>query len=220
MEPVKKLNQFDLCYDQGHPITFMEYENIIEPKQRIILTSDLHTKGLEVFKLLNDQGYLKDTVVLCAGDMCGDGTKGTNMDAMPLYKFILSTNVSYLYFVQGNHDLFSNEQETLKNKDGSYCCLHNKSVESPVGLIGGINGIIGKDDAIHHKYAENKYIKMLDKLNDQKLDIIMTHDVPRKSNPAKLHVYGHHHQKYVWFYVNKQLTCNVDARIIFMDKTI
>ena len=41
MEPVKKISESNLCYDQGHPINLIEYENIIDPNNRIILTSDL-----------------------------------------------------------------------------------------------------------------------------------------------------------------------------------
>ena len=218
----RKINQYDICYDQGHPITFMEYDNIINPQKRILLTSDLHTKGYEVFQLLHEQGLLKDTIVICAGDMSGDGQKGTNLDSCPLYKYILSTDISHLYFIQGNHDLYSDEQEKLMNHDGSLCCLHNKHIITPIGHIGGLNGIIGKDDKTHHKYLESNYSKMLNQLLEHKLDILVTHQPPLsyKHSAPKLHIFGHHHLKNPWYLSNEivpHLNCNVDARIIFME---
>lgn len=221
MDRIKKINQYDLCYEFGHAIVFIEYENIIQSKHRIIITSDLHTKSYEVFNLLNDQNLLDDAILICAGDMSGNGIKGNSSDSLPLYKFLLSTKLSHLYFIQGNHDLYSPEQLELRNKDGTRCCLHNQYTESPIGRIGGLNGIIGKDDIKHHKYIESNYVKMMHKLLENQLDIFITHQPPLsiQSNKPSFHIYGHHHQSNIWSSQGLSLNCNVDARVIFMEKS-
>src|SRR5579872_1100551 len=72
--------------------------------ESLIITSDLHSHTQEVFTLLDDYVYLDKFIVICAGDMAGINTFGSNGDPTDYYEEML-TKCHELYFIQGNHDL-------------------------------------------------------------------------------------------------------------------
>lgn len=208
---------YALDFAHGQPIMFHEEKNFLFPGEKFLLSSDLHSKAMSIFRTLDVEGLLKDANVILAGDMSGEALakKGSDGDALPLYRFILS-RAKRLYFVQGNHDIFSPEQEELKNKDGTFCCLHDKVVLTPFGKIGGINGIVGKPNRGKHVYSKKEYNSYLQKLRQAKVDILVTHE-PITDKIARVHLYGHHHEPLVLDsgFVN-QHRINLDARVIVL----
>lgn len=226
-----------LLYSHGHPI-YLFHEDVFGQKN-IIITSDLHDKSKNIFTKLNQLNMLTPTTLLImCGDMAGDGTKGSDGDPYPVYKK-LSEIVGELYFVQGNHDIYNNKSFELCNKNGNPCCVDNICVDTIIGRIGGVNGIIGKNNLSRHKYREEEYFSKISNILSQQPDILLTHEAPEiientmtkhiKHNgnhklfemvngKIKYHIYGHCHHwrnKLPIIKFDKTTFICVDASVIY-----
>ncbi len=163
---------------------------------------------------------------------------GEDGDPTPTYQFIRN-RAKALYIIQGNHDLPPSNIKDLtemKNNDGTYCYLPDgKPVNTLVGKIGGVHGIIS-DHKHPYKKSEQQYIRLLHKVLQNRLDILVTHDTPSfyyekhtecigkkqlyeavRNYKPKIYIYGHCHHPF--FYKNKVNIhfFNVDARVLIID---
>jgi Icc-related predicted phosphoesterase len=209
-----------------------------------IVTSDLHSHTQSVFNKLDEYVQLDRFTVICAGDMAGAQIFGSDGDPTNYYEYMLS-KCGELYFVQGNHDLPSNDglhrEKQLHNKYATFgtdnqCSLDGHVFKSSIGKIGGIDGIIS-DKNHDYKMGEDDYLHKLGKVLGKKPHILVTHDTPMlpiKTDKAenyvgnekiyklvsksshKIHIYGHcHHPKYYNFIEGINYIC-ADARVIIM----
>jgi len=203
----------------------------------VIAMSDIHSHTPELVKILDEFIYLDKFVVLAAGDMAGEHIFGTDGDPTPEYIY-LSDKAKEFYFVQGNHDLpdWDNHQEKkIKNKQDKLSMIPDgRSVNSLIGKIGGVNGIISNRDH-PYKMPKRKYMKYLETVLKNRPTILMTHETPSiyafypdgeryKGNEEifrminkykpKIHFYGHcHHPKFHHF-INGVNYINLDGRVI------
>jgi hypothetical protein len=70
--------------------------------------------------------------------------------------------------VQGNHDVANPKVDTLANSDGSLCSVHLKAVDTPLGRIVGVHGIIDERDRNpgKHKWSAAEYRAFLAQVGD------------------------------------------------------
>ena len=89
-----------------------------------LIMSDLHSHSFQIANSLNDCLNLDKFVVLCAGDMTGEGIFGSDGNPFDTYK-LFAEQAKEFYFVQGNHDLPSNEDKQLYllNKEDKFVKL-------------------------------------------------------------------------------------------------
>lgn len=189
-------------------------------KKPTIVCSDLHTYGLRTFQLLTENFVdLSKFIVISVGDMAGDGKKGTDADPTELYTFLQNTSKQFLY-VQGNHDLESPMTQTSNIADG-------ETIDTDLGKIGGINGIISKRDK-----TEKTYISYLHKLFAQKIDILLTHETPKipscignqalfstiqsRNKHPLIHIFGHCYHNEPFHFISGTQYINVDSRVIII----
>jgi Icc-related predicted phosphoesterase len=141
-----------------------------------IFTSDLHTYPAIVFRQLNDYLHLDKFVVIAVGDMAGDAVFGSNGDPTESYKYMGEKAMEF-YFVQGNHDLPSPNDEHLP-----WMVQDSIPVETSIGIVAGVNGTISNKLNHPYKMMEEKYMKLIDKcLNPKRkkmTKILLTHDTP------------------------------------------
>jgi Icc-related predicted phosphoesterase len=158
---------------------------------------------------------------------------GSDGDPTDLYEYV-NKNVDYFYFVQGNHDILPEKLDriySLKNKDGSHCFIQNGTIiETPIGLLGGVNGTISLKKNNPHKLPEEKYMEALKRLNG--VDVVLTHDTPSfqfdgkdlignkniyntvVDMKPKVHIYGHCHHDNHRYDKNKITFINADSRLL------
>ena len=209
-----------------------------------IVMSDLHCHTEKVFALLDQYIHLDKFTVICAGDMAGTSTFGSDGDPTTFYEDMLS-KCGELYFAQGNHDLPSSDkkhrEKKLHNKNAvfktqSMCSLNETTVKTMVGVMGGIDGTIS-NKRHEYKMPEDEYYDKLIKLLKKNPPILVTHDTPAipikypggsnyvgneniykivsKYKP-KIHIYGHcHHPTYHNLINGVNYIC-ADSRIIIM----
>lgn len=219
-------------------VMIIETELFNEP---VIAMSDIHSHTPELVVMLDEFVNLDQFVVLTAGDMAGEHIMGT--DGIPTTEYeYLSRRAKEFYFVQGNHDLpdHENKQDTIKNKQNQNAMIQNgTSVNSLIGTIGGMNGIIsGK----YHPYKMSwgKYNKLLQKTLSKKSYILMTHDTPSINKfyenstdryigsielfdlvdkwKPKIHLYGHCHHPTFHNLINGVNYINLDAKVLIFIK--
>lgn len=101
---------------------------------------------------------------------------GSNGDPYNSYKKILE-NSNKFYFVQGNHDISDDKFNLLLNDDLTPCAVDSIVVDTPIGKMAGINGIIDDNniDYNYHKYSSTEYNKKLLNILELKPDIILSH---------------------------------------------
>ncbi len=203
----------------------------------VILTSDLHTYSYKVFERLADEIDLSKYIVITCGDMAGDGILGHDADPTDTYEFIRQ-RAKALYVIQGNHDLPSiddNLMHNLCNHDGIHCFLPDGQIlNTTLGKIGGVHGTISNKNHPYKK-PKNIYLKILENLLKNNLDILITHDTPSfhngqekvigqddiynlvKKYKPKIHIYGHcHHHNFIE-YNSGVYFINVDARVLVIN---
>jgi len=207
---------------------------------KVIMTSDLHSHSIELFRRLEKAmgaEALSQYHLITAGDMSGKLVKGSDGDTTPFYQEILP-KVKSLYLIQGNHDLPPPKPIDLKkiliNKDGSRSYLENgKCQRTPYGRIGGVHGIISHKPHPYKVPAED-YFRDLKKFQSSKNrpDILITHDTPRffynnrefigkdeiyldalKINP-KMYLFGHCHHHEFHTHHNDIDFFNLDGRVL------
>jgi Icc protein len=215
----RKTVQKYYCY-MNNEGTFRQTESVT----RILLMSDLHSATPKIIEDLLSKGIItKTTVVLSCGDMAGNGKFGDDSDPTESYK-VISANARAFYFVQGNHDLPNPEAMALRNDDGTPCAVHGICVDTIIGRIGGVNGIIG-DPYRNERYDHKTYSRLLKDVIAQQPDILLTHQPPTVAatesevsyGPQRVpvHVCGHYPYEGD-FMVHSQygLVLNCDSRIL------
>lgn len=130
--------------------------------------------------------------------MSGESKKiGGNGDPYNSYKKILE-NSNKFYFVQGNHDIYDDKFNSLKNNDLTPCAVDSIVVDTPIGRIGGINGIEVDDNNIdnnYHKYSSEEYNEKLLNILELNPDIILSHqpisNIDFSEHKVKYYISGH-----------------------------
>lgn len=190
-----------------------------------IVMSDIHGNTNELIHMLNEYVNLSKFIVITAGDMAGQHLYGSDGDPSDYYEFLKNQSLQF-YYVQGNHDLPSK-----KKIDGSLDC---KTVNTSIGKIGGVDGIIsGKNHA--YKFYESDYMAKLRDVLMKNPHIIVTHDTPSipinnkygeryigreniyemiNKSKVKIHIYGHCHHEQIINVVNGKHYINVDGRVL------
>lgn len=201
--------------------------------------SPVHAQAQAVWDKLSTEIDLRKYIVICAGDMAGIlNIYGEDADPTQTYQFI-ADRAKALYIIQGNHDLPPKNLKDLtemKNKNGTYCYLPDgKSIKTELGKIGGVHGIIS--DKVHpYKKHLELYLKFLNRVLVEKLDILVTHDTPSviydnkecvgnkeiyelvKKYKQRVHIYGHCHHPFFYHRIENTHFFNVDARILIIDR--
>jgi len=209
----------------------------------LIVTSDLHHRTLEIFEQLDTSIDLSKHVVITAGDVAGKskdgrGIRGSDGDPLEAYRFIIDRSKEF-YFVQGNHDLPSNNYQELKlfNNNGNQCSLHNRVVTSyGVGRITGIDGTIS-NKRHPYKFPEEEYLEFVERQLKKRVNILVTHETPAirdPNNPEKyfignqrlfelttryrplIHIYGHCYHPTPINNQSGTFFMNVDSRILII----
>ena len=222
-----------------HDIKNIIYIDSEEFPHQVIMTSDLHSHSIELFRRLEKVIPLGDFHVITAGDMSGKLIMGpdSDSDTTPFYQEILP-KVKSLYLIQGNHDLPppapSHLRNILANKDGTRPYLEDgKMQNTPLGRVGGVHGIISNKP---HPYKKSEW-KYLDDLREfrkpkNKPDILITHDTPKfiynnqefignykiydeilKIKP-KMYLYGHCHHHEIHTVHEGINFFNLDGRVL------
>lgn len=212
---------FPLAYSHGHPIMFYEMDNFLDPTCQFILLSDMHDMALTIAEILHKMGHLKDSIVIAAGDMAGTGKLGSDGDPIAVYSYFVE-HAKAFYFVQGNHDYFSDACESLRNSDGSLCSLDQKTADVGGLRIGGVHGIIGKDKPGVHKRPANIYHCYLKNVLKRGIDVLVTHETPttidgKLLKGLPLHLFGHHHRnKILEIAKSGETSVCLDGRVLFL----
>lgn len=145
---------------------------------KIIAMSDIHSATDYVVSDMVKKGIIdKYVVVLSCGDMAGNSTKlGTNVDPYQSYLSIRNAAKAF-YFVQGNHDIYSDQSQQLCNDDGTRCCVDQLVQNTVIGKIGGVSGIEAKKEPEpnRHIYDSLVYTRRFNKMIRCSPDILMTH---------------------------------------------
>lgn len=192
---------------------------IPESVDKLIVMSDIHSATPEVVgDMIANDIINKDTIVLSMGDMSGNFELGGNGDPINEYRAIRDAARAF-YFVQGNHDEQNSSAEALKNDDGTRCCVDRRVQDTPIGKIGGVNGIISRGQKPPrpqlHIYHQDTYLQRLKNVLASKPDILMTHQPVRLSSELyqpKLRLCGHCHASDDRFLKNDFINC--DNRIL------
>ena len=145
--------------------------------KRVVAMSDIHSvTSAVVDKLIQRRLVDKDTVVVCTGDMAGTGRMGSNADSFADY-VRLRDAARALYLVQGNHDTLNPAVEELANADGSWCSVHRRVVDTPLGRVAGLHGIINdaKPDPAFHVHTSEAYLGSLAAVLALRPDVLLTH---------------------------------------------
>ncbi len=192
---------------------------------KVLIMSDIHSATPFVVCDLVDSGVIdQETIALTCGDMAGNGKMGGNADPIAEYKAILDAAHRF-YFVQGNHDVYYKEALHLKNSDGTYCCVDGRLVNTPLGTITGVSGIIGNSNPELHIYDAVTYREKYRKAVALQPDILLTHQPPPEPDVDKhkyttplIQICGHWHAEDDAFQIlhNGILRINSDNRILYI----
>ena len=201
-------------------------------KAKVILTSDLHHNAMSVLpELVSRLDDPKEWIFVSAGDMAGSGVKGSDGDSSEALQYAQGV-FKKVFFVHGNHDLEVPFLSTMRNDDGSYCHLHDRVQDIPeIGKIGGVDGIISSKKKLQ-RLPLKEYLRVLDKVTRQSLDLLVTHEVPKITDGkvgreeiltpvldsrTGYHLFGHHHFREGWcFPIRKTCFLNVDSRVLLL----
>eukprot|EP00040_Diaphanoeca_grandis_P008982 m.47113 g.47113 ORF g.47113 m.47113 type:complete len:234 (+) comp20419_c0_seq1:130-831(+) len=196
----------------------IQWPNRTERVKNVIAMSDMHTATATVIDMLIQKKKInKGTIVICTGDMAGIyQQKGSDEDPIAEYRKLQQAALA-LYFVQGNHDVQNAETREMYNDDGTPCHVAGLVVETAVGSIGGVDGIIDdvKPDPSLHKYTTTEYMSMFKKVTARNPQILLTH-TPLASDvmhSSKIHLYGHAPVTPYAQITHDALSLNMDGRI-------
>lgn len=114
--------------------------------------------------------------------LCGDlytnlNKRGRSGDVREVWiKF--NETFDWVIGVAGNHDRFGNEEEEREFKavEGIHL-LHENIVIKDELKIGGISGIIGRNDKVN-RVEEKEYLRELRKLLKKDIDLLLLHETP------------------------------------------
>lgn len=200
----------------------------------VIMISDAHSHTQAVINYLMIHYDLSKYIIITVGDMAGELIYGSDGVPTEFYKQFLEHSHRF-YFVQGNHDLPDENKECnkLKNKDGSLCMVHGKVFNTPIGRIGGINGIVSSRKKAHpYKIHEEKYLGYLDIYGKHRLDVLLIHDTPQHSDKVigkpeiwdrvkkikpRVCIYGHCHHQKPYYFVDGIHLFNADSRVLIFE---
>lgn len=200
-------------------------------KKPVIVMSDIHSHTQAVIDYLDENYDLSQFTIITVGDMAGKFIYGVDDDPTPYYKQFLEKGNEF-YFVQGNHDLPDEigECTRLKNTNSYNCMVHGNVLNTDIGKIGGVNGIITLKKKKHpYKYTREEYLKYLSHYNKNKIDILLTHETPKHSDDVigdedlwnfirklkpKMYFYGHCHHKSPYYFKENIHLFNVDSRVL------
>lgn len=187
----------------------------------VIAMSDIHsvtTKTID--SMIKKKVINKNVIVITTGDMAGTGKSGPAGDANPYDDYVKILKHCYrFYFVQGNHDIYDKRVFELVNTDGVPCYVHNQVVQTPIGTIAGVSGIVVPDDKVdksRHKYSNLDYSKWITNLKKQgNIDVMLTHMPPADDALfVPIHMFGHCHEKQYYYHRSDSLCLNMDSRVI------
>jgi predicted MPP superfamily phosphohydrolase len=190
--------------------------------KRVIAMSDIHSMTADVVDwLISTRRITPQTVVITTGDMAGNGRLGEDGD--PLQQYIRLRDAALaLYFVQGNHDDFNPQALALRNSDGTPCCVDGDVIQTPLGAIGGVNGITVLDEHVEpakHKLSAVDYNAQYRRVLSMGPTIMLTHQPVEREDMAAncIHLFGHaHHDNYA-DYDETTLSLNMDGRVFQFD---
>ena len=221
--------------------------DLVSLEHPVIMISDLHYHTPIIFPKLAEYIDLSKCIVLTVGDMAGDlNVFGCDGDPTNEYKF-MAERAKEFYFVQGNHDLPTTltidnidnitHKDIKNNQDKNAFIENGKTINSLVGQISGVNGIIS-DRRHPYKLPYRKYLDFIKQGLEKKPDILMTHDTPKINDglsffrkgegqeylfslvdkyKPKIHLYGHCHHWDWHTYINGVNYICADARIIIFE---
>lgn len=197
----------------------------------VLVASDLHKDGLEVFsRLARQPDALRWQVILC-GDMAGTSTQGEDGPIGPLYDCI-QANFGGLHAVLGNHDRATPEDRARRNPDGSPCLLDGAPRLVGGRRLCGVSFIAGR---------AQKYGRISPAAFDHALaaalgtqareSVLVTHDTPRvegftpfigrdelrarlAAQPPRAHLFGHCHLRPITVQRGPTLFVAADARVL------
>ncbi|AYV76817.1 MAG: hypothetical protein Barrevirus1_39 [Barrevirus sp.] len=201
-----------------------------------VAMSDIHSQTPELVVMLSDLLNLDKFTIISCGDMAGNYVRGSDGNPISEYQY-LNDRANEFYFVQGNHDLPSKNklEKKLKNRQGKLCNIQEGTIiESLLGSIGGINGIIS-DSNHSYKMPGPAFIKLLIQTLEKKPRILLTHDTPSieafyesgdryigdidifkvvDQYKPLIHIYGHCHHPTFYNLINGIHYINVEARVL------
>lgn len=134
--------------------------------------------------------------------------------------------------VAGNHDAFGAKREPVPSFPEGLYYLDGDTIELGSIRFGGVGGIIGNSRK-HHRRAEEDYVRVLDRVLEQDVDVLLTHEGPDGTEPDQrglpgirtilerrytgLVIRGHDHwdEPFAQFPGGLQVL-NVDARVVIL----
>ncbi|MHA1992080.1 MAG: metallophosphoesterase family protein [Candidatus Hodarchaeales archaeon] len=229
--PLKNRKGKERPYNITIPIYEINSKIFHEP---VIITSDLHENTLKVMQIVDQRYGLKNFNVITAGDMAGLGIAGSDSNPIESYKYIVEKAKTF-FFVQGNHDLPDPDHldKKLVNKISIKCNIDGKIVNTSLGKIVGINGIMS--EKFHpYKIPSSRYLDLVEKLlrGKKRVDIFITHETPAindeltlfKGNSKlfeyinkfkpRIHIYGHCYHKFPIKLVNGVKYISADGKVL------
>jgi 3',5'-cyclic-AMP phosphodiesterase len=177
---------------------------------------------------------LRTGVILCGDLFTNLDKRGSNGDVRDVWtKF--KTQFEWVVGVAGNHDRFGSalEKEEFKSKENIYL-LHKEIKEIDNIKIGGISGIIGREDKTN-RVDEKEYLDYLKKLLIQELDFVILHETPdcpnlefngnskireviEKGSKSNICCGHSHWRKTLIEFENKSVVLNVDSKVVILKK--
>ena len=102
--------------------------------------------------------------------------------------------------------------------DGTPCYLHCRVVDTAIGRLGGVSGIVARPgrspEPRAHIYAEDAYGRMLSRVLDQQPATLLTHTPYALPTTVPRHLFGHaHFDAYIGEDEGGGLLLNMDGRI-------
>ncbi len=133
-------------------------------------------------------------LVLLAGDLCGVLERGATCDVRPVWE-AFARHFRYVVGVTGNHDLLDKPPEGMWLLDADVLNLEGVK-------IGGVSGIVGRQDRNPRNRDARAYREVLEKVLSHRPEILLVHPCPDvgefsgnavvaevlKGYPASLHV--------------------------------
>jgi len=183
---------------------------------------------------LTEKENPKVGVLLCGDLFTSLDKRGSSGDVRKVWlKF--KDQFDWVVGVAGNHDRFGDgqEKETFQSIENIYL-LHKEIKEIDNFKIGGISGIIGRQDKTN-RVDEKEYLDYLKKVLNKELDFILLHETPDFpdlafignskiraviENESKSNICcGHcHWDKTLVEFDNKSLVMNVDSKVVILKK--
>jgi len=234
------------------PIYIGEFEHEQSEMDFLIICSDLQgmvekDRGYELLGIelpeylrllleieLSATNESKIGVLLCGDLFTNLDKRGASGDVRNVW-LEFKEQFDWVVGVAGNHDRFGNEEElkVFKNINQIYF-LHQETIELEYLKIGGISGIIGRNDKVN-RVDEKEYLNGLKRLLNNQLDLILLHETPdfpefgligntkiRKviEKESKSNIFcGHcYWEKTVVEFGSKTKVINVDSKVVILKR--